>query len=442
MVLGKKVLGIIKIWHVILAVVIAIATIVGYIIREKRRLEMCAGYLRASDGELARDNFDTALAHLTTAHPYCDDKDVQARELTVQTFKVAAEYDQIRLIRDNSVLIKTGESLRLIRSLTGENAELRVLQGILEELSDRPETALKQYEVAIDERPDYASAYNSWGYTIFKWKTGGSAWSDSSIEKFKQAASLDPQYAWPHLNIAAVYLELAENALAQTPVNLDDAKRHLSDINESLEKAGKLIPDNPRLFILWGHYYILQGQIFGARGLSLEANQNYYQARDKLIEAKNKNEKIADARVLLGSVYLELGMQKEALYELRSAVKLDDLNIVACARLVYCLSREPNNAGAKSEMLAEAKRGLSVIESLRQKFSARSLETKDSDAREWLVNSVKDCDAVEEFLKNMGRTTSSNRPVSRPLTAKSPTEGFESKRSLRDLTFKLPGSIH
>jgi Tfp pilus assembly protein PilF len=313
--LNRKIIGAIKLWQLVLGLVITIVTIAGYVgclVKEKRRLDNCNAYLKTSDEELARDNFDTALAILKKASLYCDDKDVKARELTIQTFKVAAEYDQVRLVKDNTVLKNTDETLRLIRNLTGENAELRVLQGILEELSDRPGLALEQYKLAVAQKPDYASAYNSWGYTILKWRLGGSSWSDRSLEMFKRAAEIKQDYAWPHINTAVVHLELAENALSQAKPNLDDAKQHLPSAKENLEKAEKLLPENPRVKILWGHFYALQARIFGARGLTPEANQNYYLARDKLIEAKNKNEKIADARVLLGSVYLDLGMQKEA----------------------------------------------------------------------------------------------------------------------------------
>jgi hypothetical protein len=84
------------------------------------------------------------------------------------------------------------------------------------------------------------------------------------------------------------------------------------------------------------------------------------------------------------------------------------MNIVACARLVYCLSKEPSG-GMSNEMLAEAKRGLSLIEQLREKFNARSLETKDSDAREWLANSIKEYDPLEQFLKDaLGQVKSPN----------------------------------
>ena len=336
-------------------------------------------------------------------------------------FQSATSYDQLRLISEPSVLKTIERDLRRLLNLTGENAELRVLKGILEELNDRPGEAIGHYEEAIKKKADYASAYNSWGYTIVKWKLGGSAWPDKSLEKFKQAAQLKPDYAWPYINAAAVYLELADKALNTEKPDLDEAKKHLASAKENLEKAEKLLPDNPRVHLLWGHFHVSQARVFSARGLALEANQSYFNATQSLIVAKNKNSKIADVRVLLGAVYLEMGSLDNALYELREAVSLDEMNIIGRVRLVYCLDKKQANVEKpiRDEMATHVKRGLELINNLRQKFSARKLETIDNDAKEWLAAAIKDYDGPEELLTRFNKEGSQSNANSKRKAKKS-----------------------
>lgn len=396
--LSKRIIGPLKFWELVLGVLIAAATVIGYLVYQKKQYERCQAYVKTAEEELSRDNFDKALEHLQTASEYCDDKDVKARQVTVETFKVAAAYDQVKLVKDPNVLTKIDENLRLGRKLIGDTAELRVLQGVYEELSDRPGKSLEEYQRAIDQRTDYASAYNSWGYTIFKWKLGGSGWSDNALKQFEKAAALDRNYGWPQVNTAVVYLELAENALSGAKTDFEGAKKYLPSAKTSLEKAEKLLPDSPRVDLLWGHYYVLQARIFSGRGLKLDADNSYYKATEKLIQAKNKNKDIADIKVLLGSVYLAQGMLDQALAELSEAVKLDDMNITACTRLVYGLSQS-NHDGHSDRLNAEVKRGLAVIESLRQRFNARLRATNDPDAKEWLTTAIAQYEPLEKFLK-------------------------------------------
>jgi tetratricopeptide (TPR) repeat protein len=389
-----------------------ISLIVGLYYKHRQRVR-CEAYISTAEQELSRDNFDQALEHLKAAKDYCGDKDIEAREVTVKTFKIAAGYDQVRLVKDPNELTKIDENLRFLRNLLGDTAELRVLQGIFEELSDRPQKSLNEYQEAVRQRSQYANAFNSWGYTIYKWRLGGSSWSGQALEKFQQAIQLKRDYAWPHINTAVVHLELAANALDGSKVDLDGARSHLPNAKTSLEMAEKLLPDNPRVLTLWGHYHVLEARIFNGRGLTPEANQSFYLARQKSIEAKNNSAGLADARLLLGSVYLELGMPKEAVLELRDATKLDDMNVTACARLIYALSQyQPQSRPDEKvadEIASEVKRGLNVIETLRQRFMARSLNTNEPEAREWLAGTVKAYEPLELALKSYAKTKSETK---------------------------------
>jgi tetratricopeptide (TPR) repeat protein len=418
----KRVTSTLKPWQAILAFIIAAAGVSAIGTRIYHYFEKrtdCQSYVTAAENAFSRDDFDTALGYLNTAHSLCpNDKDIDARSLRVQTFKEAVAYDQVRLVKDPTILTKLNKNLEILRIQLGDTEDLLVLKALYEELMDRPNTAVGTYKEAIKQRPNYAKIYNSWGYTIFKWRLGGSGWSDQALEKFKEAARLRNDYGWPHLNMAAVNVELAETALTDKK-DLDGAKKYLADAKTSLEAAEKLLPTNPRVDLLWGHYHIIQARIFSERGgLSLEAKESYSKAKDKLMQSKAKNKEIADTRVLLGSVYLELGMVDEAVYEFNEAVKLDDMNIIACARRVYSLSEKQHSShpeGAESaEITTETKRGLALINTLRQRFTARKNDTNDSDAKEWLTTAVKTYEPLEKFLKEAEQGNALAQAKSKP----------------------------
>lgn len=411
----RRVIDELRFWESLPKFILTVAAVVaicGGIYSCVKNRNNCQVYLNLAEDAFSRDDFDTALERLETARKYCsDNKDVDARYTRIETFKVAAAYDQVRLVKDPTILIKIKKNLDDLFGNLGETADLLVLQAVYEELMDRPNSALKIYENIAKDRGRFANAYNSWGYTIFKWKLGGAGWSDQALEKFKQAAELKRDYGWPHVNMAAVYLELADTALTEKK-DLDGAKKYLPYAKTSLETAEKLLPTSPRVDLLWGHYYILEAQRYSASGLTLQANDNYSKAIKELMQSKTKNNQLADTRVLLGSVYLELKtiddaeqkMIDDAVYEFNEAVKLDDMNITACARLIFGLSQKqqsPHPEGTETEQIAaQVKRGLELIGTFRQRFAARERETEDNDAKVWLLTALKSLDPLEKFLRD------------------------------------------
>ena len=127
--LNRRIGKFLKMWHVILLIIIAMATIIGYLLRQKSRSDRCHADLTTADQEIARDNFDKALEYLKEARSYCDDKDVDVREVTARTFKVANAYDQVRLVKDNTVLKDIDDKLRyrkltlFLKTLSGDERE-------------------------------------------------------------------------------------------------------------------------------------------------------------------------------------------------------------------------------------------------------------------------------------------------------------------------------
>lgn len=415
----KGIIRTLKPWQAILAFVIAVGAvwaIGGRIYQCYDKWSHCRTYVKAAENAFSEDDFDTALAHLDNARQYCTDIDIDERYTRVKLIKEATAYDQVRLVKDPGILTTIKTSLNVLRIGLGDTDDLIVLRALYEELMDRPNTALGIYEDTVRLRGHYANIDNSWGYTIFKWKLGGSGWSENALQKFKQAAELKRDYGWPHVNEAAVYLELAENALTDRK-DLDSATKYLADAKTSLEVADKLLPTNPRVDLLWGHYHIIQGRIFNERGLTAEAGDSYSKAKDKLMASKDKNKLIADTRVLLGSVNLELGMIDDAVEEFKEAVRLDDMNITASARLVFALSERQQSAhpegNESAEIAAETKRGLDQINTLRERFRARHRDTRDDDAKEWLATAISALESLEKFFKDAEQENAVAQPKPR-----------------------------
>src|SRR5207244_659676 len=128
--------------------------------------------------------------------------------------------------------------------------------------------------------------YNYWGYTIFKWGLGGSNWKSDSLEKFSKAISIKPDYGWPYVNRAVIYLNAEE---------LDRAEG-------DLEQALKLLPNNPRIHLLWGHYHLEKAERLRNQGLP-EFEQQLDDAVKSFEQAREANPSVADVRLYLGVSY-------------------------------------------------------------------------------------------------------------------------------------------
>lgn len=395
----------IKKWGVLAAAIIATVTIVGYfgwLNNERKRVNKCQSLIKTAEDYSALDDFDVALSQLDEARKYCDDREVDLRIQEARTFKVAAEYDQVKLVKNPGVLRDISVNVQRLGNELGDTPRVGTLRGILEELSDRPESAIKKFEVA-NRNSDNANVLNYWGYTIFKWDLGGAAWPKSALEKFAQASKINPRYPWPYINSAAVYLRQAEDSLSENlsenkKSDLDAASAFLNNAKENLETASKLLPDNPRVNILWGHYNLLLGRILRTRNLG-EWVKYFYDARDSLIKAKNINPSIADASYLLGVVYEELGKghEEDALIEYKNATNLDSTQVEAVMNLAYYLLQQ----GKREDAAKELERAESLLTQLQSSFNSRSLSTTELSARQWLSKKISFFKEMEQDLRKM-----------------------------------------
>jgi Tfp pilus assembly protein PilF len=395
---------VIKKWGAIAAVIIATATIIGYLFSlnaERRKMDKCQSLLKTADDYSALDNFEVALSQLEEARQYCDDRDVDLRMQEAKTFKVAGEYDQVKLVRNPEVVREVEVNVHRLGNELGDTARLAALRGILEELSDRPESAVKIFDSA--GRGGNANILNYWGYTIYKWELGGATWPSDALEKFGRAIMANPAYAWPYINSAAVYLRQAEDAMAEDDPGRkrsdpDAASAFLNNAKESLDKADKLLPGNPRVNILRGNYKRLLGRVLRARNIS-DWVKYFYDAKDDYIKARSANPADADASYLLGVIYEELGEGHEgdALTEYRNATKSDGARVEAVMNLAYYLLR----SGNKEDAAKELKRAASLLTSLQESFYNRSLSTTDLSARQWLSKRISYYKGMEQDLRAM-----------------------------------------
>jgi hypothetical protein len=181
----KRITSKLKLWQAILAFVIAVGSvwaIGGRIYQCFDKWSHCQTHVQAAEDAFGQDDFDTALTHLDNARPYCTDIDIDARYTRVKLIKEATAYDQVQLVKDPEILKTIKKSLDVLRIGLGDTEDLIVLRALYEELMDRPNKALGIFEDTVRLRGHYANIDNSWGYTIFKWKLGGSGWSENALQ--------------------------------------------------------------------------------------------------------------------------------------------------------------------------------------------------------------------------------------------------------------------
>lgn len=416
---------------------LAIGTVVNYVWQplavrreHEEREQRCRLLIESARAVARKDLFDESIQLLDgevdeskeLAAQCKQNKDLEMLRREIELFKIASEYDQFTLADGGEKLQDIDLGLSLLRGMRepGDVAEFDTLGAVLEDLRDRPNEAQKIYKNIEKGNPDYANLFNHWGYTIFRWRLGGADWPRRALEKFAQAAQLDPEYAWPHINVAAVHLSLAEDALEETPARHATVEAELRMSREALEhveevaKAGehgragvRKFTKQPRVLMLWARYNLIQGRLHQQRKRAEEADRSFYQAADHLLEALGTNEGIPDAHLLLGSVYEELwlargsaAMQDKAAQAFRRAVALDDKNLEASMKLSYCLYRHEDRR-AREEGAREAMRGRELVQAYRGRFRARQMKTNDPGAQNWLHEKLNMLDAWEANFKAM-----------------------------------------
>ena len=375
----------------ILGFIVAAASLyISYIKYLKPFLEdrkQCWQHINIAEQQARQDKFDEALASLFKGRKNCAsawirDDDVLRTQL--EAVKTATEYDQIeRVSKDDLKTIE--DDWDYVYHQCQECAATFELKGIIEELHYRPDKAIEQYKAAIDADPNYVAAHIRLGYLYFKWKLEGSNWETRALEYFDEAAGVaasspqesDRKNAWPYISKAAVYLTQAQSFLGTRCPDLKsskcdetaDVRAKLAQAKSSLEEADKLVSndDNPRLHLLWGYYYSLDGLLRRAAQLGDPA-KSYYDAVTHLGKAITLNRNIADVHLLLASVYEELSEDKtspgreeyneSALEEYGKAVTLDGCNILARSAYARALS----NQKRQSEAAEQARAGINLIE--------------------------------------------------------------------------------
>jgi hypothetical protein len=382
----------IKRWGALALIILSTASVAGLLVSlnaERRKRIKCQSFLITADERSALDDFDTALSQLKEAREYCDDRDVDLRTQEANIFKVAVEYDQVKLVKNPAVLKEIEVNVQRLGNELGDTPRVVALRGILQELSDEPKSALDTFDWG-GKGASNANILNYWGYTIFKWELDGASWPESALAKFELAAKVKPDYPWPYINSAAVYLAQADDALSgdesgSKRPNPDAANAYLSSAKGKLETARKLLPANARVNLLLGTYNRLLGRVLRASNFP-EWRTNFYEARDYYIKARKTDPSAADASYLLATVYEELGPdhKADALTEYRTAVKSDAPPIEAVMNLAYYLHLSGENGDAAKEL----GRAALLLKNLQGDFDSRFRNTADMSAKQWLSKRI------------------------------------------------------
>jgi tetratricopeptide (TPR) repeat protein len=426
-------------------IVAAAGLYISYVKYVKPWLEekkLCWEHIGRAEQLARQDKFDEALASLSKGRKSCaaawirDDDVLRAR---LEAVKTATEFDQIKRVskKDLSVI---EEDWGFVDQRCHECASTMELKGIIEELHYRPDKAIEQYKAAIDKDQNYVAAHIRLGYVYFKWKLEGSNWETKALGYFDEAANVaaksdqesDRKNAWPHISKAAVYLSQAQSLLGiKCPDpklskcdETQDVRAKLAQGKSSLEEAVKLVSndDNPRLHLLWGHYYALDGFLIRAAHLGDPA-RSYYDAETSLGKAITLNPNIADVHLLLATVYEELSENKtspareeyneNALEEYGEAVRLDGCNILARSAYAQALFKQKRLPAAAEQ----AKEGITLIEQFVKDLDER-FQHVDRDDIKIYGNDIKD------WLKKTREEYSGYLGVLRPIA-----QAYKSKRA-------------
>jgi tetratricopeptide (TPR) repeat protein len=410
----------------------------------KWRIEnKCGGYAETAREYARKDDFDQSLRVLDQPEVIkdCEDKTyIRILRDEVNLFKIVNQIGPFQLDEDNGKVKALEAGLKIFKDQAeaSKGPEFYTLFGILEELRDWPSKAPEQFALA----GNYPQAVNAWGIMILRWRIGDADWSTQALTKFDQAGKCNPNYAWPHANKAAVFLELAQDEVNRNqPYNVETAKGEprldlaqtfLDKAKESLELAGGILrneevrskradrslQDHPRVHMLWAQYYFVQGQVYRVqKDRGRDAENSFRQAISHLQTAKRAEPSVAEASLLLGQTYEELGAsigetgntQELAIQEYQNAVSIDKDNLQAHMNLAYALYANQKGRKSRDEALGEVAFDLDLLERVRQHFVKRRSKTGDTFAIAWLGKRLKELDTWEDNFRNMEKELKTRR---------------------------------
>jgi superkiller protein 3 len=208
--------------------------------------------------------------------------------------------------------------------------------------------ALGELQLAVQENPGSAEAYNSLGAAL-----GSARKSDEAIKAYEKAVELDP-----HLVAAELNLE-SEVQLRETPSSILEARRaairqqpasalahallghslYFSDrITEGTGELRKAVELDPDLAI--AHFYL---------GEALMKSGDLSSAADQLGTAVNQSPNVVEFRIELGLALLQLSKLDESIAMLRGAAE----QAPDSASAHYSLARALQRAGLRKEAAKE-----------------------------------------------------------------------------------------
>jgi tetratricopeptide (TPR) repeat protein len=408
--------------------------------------------------QLARqDRFEDATTALDEVRETCAAASLREEDFLrarLEAIKAMVEYDQIqRVSKKNLKVIE--DKWSYVKNDPNVGAT-KVLRGIIEELYYRPDKAIEQYLAVKDDDPNYVSARIRLAYVYFKWGLEGSNSEKKAMENLDAASRAAQQSneeserknPWPDIAKAYIHLSQAQTLLdicaqrlsgkcadsrSSNPRsarcdNTDDVRARLASAKSSLENAVSLSAnnDNPKLYLLWGHYHFLEGFLRCASGLG-DPDQSYHAARNYLLDkAIAMNPDIADAHLLLGGIYEELAKNKTAptgddyeraaLAEYAEAVSLDKCNIIARSAYAHSLLKQERHA----EAAEQAQVGIRLIDQFVQDLDKHLWQVNRDDLREWLRKTREEYSSYRVDLLQMAQVRQTLRATTASIRQETP----------------------
>jgi tetratricopeptide (TPR) repeat protein len=164
-------------------------------------------------------------------------------------------------------------------------------------LSDEQEQRLQE------TRPVDPEAYRLVALGTRQWNDGSPTGLEESVESYRQALALEPDYVEALAGLANAYAGLGCQGLRHPSAVYPEARRILN-------RALAMDPDNPEALAALAH-------------MTWECDWDFEEAVRLLHEALDENPSYAFARHLLGFMLFQIGRPEEGLRELERAYALD-----------------------------------------------------------------------------------------------------------------------
>ncbi len=308
---------------------------------------------------ITKTALDSSLHFLTAiqVNDYTEIESVIDHLITIKENCINKESEEVKSLKEqlevNKARIKELESeINPDQTKLLEREALKYFsRGLNFSLSGEPEKSVKEYEIAVELKPDLHEAFNNWGNALgnlAQTKDGAEseALYEQEFEKFQKAIEIKPDYQEAFYNWGTSLGNLAKTKGGA------ESEALYEQAFEKFQKAIEIKPDDHEVFNNWGTYLANLAQTKGGA----ESEALYEQAFEKFqkaIEIKPDDHEVFNnwGAYIVHLAQAKGGAESEALYKqafekFQKAIEIkpDDHEVL-------------NNWGAYLVYLAQTKKG-------------------------------------------------------------------------------------